>query len=141
MLFCGLNSDSFDIVPFRQGMWNKLYLLNSKDEKTGTITPKINSHPIPSNLWYTLESNVGTIEYVHAHTSIPVPKIFVSDSSMINALGFECMIIEKLKGEPYSDTSIVLSFEVQKELNRTVAGWVDELSRLQIDRIGSLYRQ
>ena len=122
-------------------MWNKLYLIASKNERTGVITERIFRIPLPVYPWFKIQSEVATMNYVRKETSIPIPKVYVFESSMENALGFEWMIMEKIDGRTFRDAKKSISQPMRVNLNRTIAEWVDRLSRLQFDRIGSLYRE
>jgi hypothetical protein len=39
--FCGINPTNFTVTLFHKGMWNKLYLITSKEERTGAVTKRI----------------------------------------------------------------------------------------------------
>lgn len=141
MQFCGINPDDFSIVPFRQGMRNKLYKITSENKTAGTSTECIFRVALPVDPWFKLQSEVATMEYVRQNTSIPIPRVYVFDSSMTNDLGFEWMIIENLDGKTYRDAKASMSQPMKENLHRTIAEWVDQLSKLRFDRIGSLYRE
>ena len=47
--------------------------------------------------------------------------------------------MEKVQGVSLYDTWDIMGYIVKKELTRTVANWVDQISRLKFDKIGSLY--
>ncbi|KAI9755315.1 MAG: hypothetical protein M1835_000833, partial [Candelina submexicana] len=96
--------------------------------------------------FYKVESDVATTEYVRRHTTIPVPKIYIFDSSTNNELGVEWMIMEKNKGTRLSDSSTwghncldAQIWDAKTKLAELLASWVDQLSRQKFDKIGSLY--
>ncbi|KAI9707006.1 MAG: hypothetical protein M1820_004594 [Bogoriella megaspora] len=141
MEFCGIDPRTFSVAPFREGMWNKLYLITSEKEGTGVITERIFRIALPVNPWFKMQSEVATMEYVRKETSIPIPKVYVFESSMENALGFEWMIMEKMEGQTFRDARASMGQSIEESLNRTIAEWVHQLSQLHFDRIGSLYRE
>ncbi|KAI9692851.1 MAG: hypothetical protein M1822_004845 [Bathelium mastoideum] len=141
MQFCGIDPEKFSVAPFYEGMWNKLYLITSKNERTGAITERIFRITLPVNPWFKIQSEVATMEYVRKETSIPIPKVYIFESSMANALGFEWMIMEKMEGRTFKDARESISQPIKESLNGTIAEWVHQLSQLQFDRIGSLYRE
>ncbi|KAF2416322.1 hypothetical protein EJ08DRAFT_600604, partial [Tothia fuscella] len=108
---------------------------------TGALTERIFRIPLPVNPWYKMQSEVATMEYVRQNTSIPIPKLYVFESSMENELGFEWMIMEKVGGHAYGDVKDTIGLPGKEKLYRTIAGWVNELSALEFDAIGSLYRE
>jgi hypothetical protein len=139
--FCGIDPNNFSVHPFHQGMWNKLYLIKSTDKTTSVTTERIFRIPLPVNPWFKIQSEVATMEYARLKTSIPIPKVYVFESSMDNDLGFEWMIVEKIDGQAFADVKDSMSQGAKERLNATIADWVHELSMLQYDVIGSLYRQ
>jgi hypothetical protein len=80
------------------------------------------------------------MEFVRLQTTIPVPRVYIFDSSGENELGLEWMIMEKIDGHTLGSVLEAELSMLQKErVYRDVAGWVHQLSTLQFDKIGSLY--
>ncbi|KAF2008709.1 hypothetical protein BU24DRAFT_415763 [Aaosphaeria arxii CBS 175.79] len=139
--FCGIDPSNFSVLPFHQGMWNKLYLIKSTDKSTHVTTERIFRISLPVNPWFKIQSEVATMEYIRLKTSIPVPKVYIFESSMENDLGFEWMIMEKIDGQTFAVAENSMSQVAKERLNTTIADWVHELAMLQFDVIGSLYRE
>ena len=81
---------------FAQGGWNKVYQISY----TGHETTYLLRIPIPVIPFYKTESEVATIAYLSANTTIPVPRIIAWHSSQDNVLGFEWILMEKLNAMP-----------------------------------------
>lgn len=47
--------------------------------------------------------------------------------------------MEKIEGRSFREFENFLTFESKRQLARTVADWLDQLSRLTFDEIWSLY--
>jgi hypothetical protein len=80
------------------------------------------------------------MEFVRLQTTIPIPRVYIFDSSGENELGLEWMIMEKIDGHTLGSViEAELSMRQKERVYRDVAGWVHQLSTLQFDKIGSLY--
>jgi hypothetical protein len=80
------------------------------------------------------------MEFARLQNTIPLPRVYMFDSSGENELGLEWMIMEKIDGHTLD--SVIedeLSMGQKERVYRDVAGWVHQLSTLQFDKIGSLY--
>ncbi|GME28794.1 Aminoglycoside phosphotransferase [Neofusicoccum parvum] len=136
---CGLPNDDITVEFFAEGMYNKVYTVSATDVATGHTKACIFRCAMPDFPWYRLQIEVSTIELVRHHTSIPVPKIYAFDSSMKNDLGLEWMLMEKVQGQTYCEAEESMSYESKVKLYRTVAEWVDQLSRITFDKMGGVY--
>lgn len=136
---CGLTNDKINIEFLAEGSFNKVYTVSSVDEDTKVTHECIFRCSLPGAPWYKTQSEVATMELVRRNTKIPIPKVFVFDSSMENALGLEWMMMEKINGKMYEDVEKDLGFDAKIRLYRQAAEWIDELSRLHFDKIGALY--
>ncbi|KAI9873666.1 MAG: Phosphotransferase enzyme [Pleopsidium flavum] len=142
----GFGTKDISVEFFAGGALNKLYTITSTTAQPDQKHQCIFRVTMPVDPWYKTESEVATIEYVRRHTSIPVPEIYAFDSSVDNKLGFEWIMMEKVKGQPllhYWDTHThqvdIFDMATKLQIARTVAEWVHQLSKLTFDRIGSLY--
>ncbi|EKG20484.1 Aminoglycoside phosphotransferase [Macrophomina phaseolina MS6] len=136
---CSLPNEDINVEFLAEGSFNKVYTVSSKDKTTGAAHECIFRCSLPSAPWYKTQSEVATMEFVRKYTKIPVPKVFVFDSSMDNALGLEWMMMEKINGKMFGDVEEGLDFDAKVRLYRQVAEWIDELSRIRFDKIGALY--
>lgn len=137
MRLCGLPSEGFDVEFLAEGRWNQVYTISALDD--GVVKECIFRLALPDFPWYRTQIEVSTTEFIRHHTSIPVPRIYAFNSSMKSLLGLEWMLMEKVQGRTYADAEWSLSFEKRANIHRKVADWVDELSRIEFDKIGSLY--
>ncbi|KAI0311007.1 hypothetical protein OF83DRAFT_1069550 [Amylostereum chailletii] len=85
------------------------------------------------------ESEIATMDYIRAYTSIPVPIVYHYDANPYNRLGGEYMIMSKAKGVPLSSVYHDMS-------HHDLTGFLDNLASLVIPlfahrfpSIGSLY--
>ncbi|KAK0609787.1 hypothetical protein DIS24_g12263 [Lasiodiplodia hormozganensis] len=139
VFLCSLPNDDITVEFLAEGMYNKVYTVEATNPETGETTECIFRCALPDFPWYRIQTEVSTMELVRHHTTIPVPKIYAFDSSMKNALGLEWMLMEKIQGQTLCDAKETMSFESKVELHKTVADWVDQLSRITFDKMGSIY--
>lgn len=120
---------------FAGGAFNKLYLVSY----AGSSTSYIFRVSLPVYPFFKTESEAATLNYVHANTSIPVPRVFAWDSSPDNELGFEWILMEKLAGAPLLDVWRKIEWKRKLVLIESLAGLVNQLGNPKFDHIGSLY--
>ncbi|OCK86599.1 uncharacterized protein K441DRAFT_649987, partial [Cenococcum geophilum 1.58] len=138
---CGFPNADITVEYLTEGSWNKAYTVSSIDEQTGARHECIFRVALPVVPWYKVQSEVATMEYVRINTTIPVPRVYAFDSSMNNAVGLEWILMEKIQGESYGDAADYMSTGAKLEVKRKIAEWMDQLSKLTFDGIGSLYCQ
>ncbi len=120
---------------FAQGGFNKLYQISY----TGHHTSYLLRVALSIEPYYKTESEVATIAYLRANTSIPVPEVFAWDSNGKNELGFEWILMAKIDGIPLFDVWRKVPWERKLKLTETIAGMVKQLRNCKFDRIGGLY--
>lgn len=130
-----LDDALLEVVFFAEGGFNKLYEISYADHPTNYIL-RVALPVIP---FYKTESEVATIAYVRANTSIPVPRIFAWDSNCQNELTYEWILMEKLAGVPLWDVWRQVSWDRKLELTEEVAAMIAQLQHFKFDRIGSLF--
>jgi hypothetical protein len=138
---CGFSGcKNVSVEFFKEGAINKLYIISAIETHTGNPIERILRSSMPIHPWFTIQSEVATMEFVRLQTTIPVPRVYIFDSSGENELGLEWMIMEKIDGHTLGSVLEAELSMLQKErVYRDVAGWVHQLSTLQFDKIGSLY--
>ncbi|KAJ9665285.1 hypothetical protein H2201_004577 [Coniosporium apollinis] len=136
---CGFSSEDITVQFLTEGLWNKVYTVSCPDHAAGTVQQCILRLALPVDPWHKVQSEVATMEYVRMQTSVPVPKVYAFDSSANNKLRLEWILMEKIQGKPYKEVEDVLDFDTREQLHKTAADWVDQLSKLRFDKIGSLY--
>ena len=137
--FIAPEAETFSVELLAQGAFNQAYNIAAENTATGFRKEYVFRVPLPIYPHYKLESDVATTEFVRHTTTVPVPIIYAFDSSPNNKLGFEWMLMEKVKGVSLDDAWDTMEYSAKQELTRTVANWMDQLSRLEFDKIGSLY--
>lgn len=84
-------------------------------------------------------SEVATLAWVRRITKIPVPVVIAHDSSRDNILGFEWILMSKLRGKPLADEWPSLSSPAKKQLVRKLAEFSSTLFEHQLRGIGDIY--
>ncbi|KAK2767010.1 hypothetical protein FQN54_006327 [Arachnomyces sp. PD_36] len=91
--------------------------------------------------YFTVEAEVATLDFVHSHTSIPVPKVLEWNSDPTNPVGVEYILLERIPGVQLTTKwGTMKSLEKMAILERIVDMEV-EISKLQFPAYGSLYFQ
>lgn len=87
-------------------------------------------------------SEVATLSFVRANTSIPVPRVVAFDADYSNELGFEWILMEGINSNhfPLQERWRELSWLQKELLVRKVADYVAQLSGLELSGIGSVFR-
>lgn len=80
-----------------QGAFNQASNIIAANKATGFCEEYVFRVALPIYPHYKLESDVATTEFVRHTTTVPVPIIYAFDSSPNNKLGFEWMLMEKVK--------------------------------------------
>jgi aminoglycoside phosphotransferase (APT) family kinase protein len=93
---CGFGSKNFSVEFFKKGAFNKLYIISAIETRTGNRIERILRFSMPIHPWFTIQSEVATMEFVRLQNTIPVPRVYMFDSSGENELGLEWMIMEKI---------------------------------------------
>ncbi|CAE7125485.1 unnamed protein product [Rhizoctonia solani] len=86
------------------------------------------------------ESEIATINYVRAHTNIPVPFVYAYDSDPYNKLGGEYIIMSKAPGVPLIRHFHSMSANKMHDLLKNLAEMLIPLSAHTFPAIGSLYQ-
>ncbi|OGM48103.1 hypothetical protein ABOM_002935 [Aspergillus bombycis] len=88
----------------------------------------------------TTASEVGILEYVRKHTSIPVPRVFAWSSDNSNPVGAEYIIMEKAAGVPLFEQWGKMA-EIEKlGLIRSLTKLESQLATIHFPAYGGLYR-
>lgn len=128
--------DSLLVISFfAQGGFNKLYQISYKGHHTSYLLRVA----LPIEPYYKTESEVATIAYLRANTSIPVPQVFAWNSNSKNELRFEWILMAKIDGIPLIDVWRKVPWERKLKLTETIAEMVKQLRTCKFDRMGGLY--
>lgn len=137
--FIAPETETISVEFLAQGAFNQAYNITAENKATGFRKEYVFRVALPIYPHYKVESDVATTEFVRHTTTVPVPIIYAFDSSPNNKLGFEWMLMEKVEGVSLYDVWDTMGYSAKQELTRTVADWMDQLSRLKFNKIGSLY--
>ena len=137
--FIAPETETVSVELLAQGAFNQAYNITAENKATGFHKEYVFRVALPIYPHYKVESHVATTEFVRHTSTVPVPIIYAFDSSPDNKLGFEWMLMEKVKGVSLYDVWETMGYSTKQELTRTVANWMDQISRLKFHRIGSLY--
>lgn len=87
-----------------------------------------------------IESSLATMEYVRAHTTIPVPQVYFVNHDENHVVGSAFLLMERMPGtgETLCDVWDELSREQKIGLVGDVAGILGQLAELRFDSIGCL---
>ena len=132
-----VDDNSLEITFFSAGAFNKLYLITYPRHETSYLFRVT----LPVCPFFKTESEVATLTYLLANTSIPVPHVFAWDSTANNELGFEWILMERLGGLPLGDVWRQIPWDSKVTLTERLAEIVNQLGNHTFDRIGSLYFQ
>ncbi|TRM64034.1 hypothetical protein BD626DRAFT_536706 [Schizophyllum amplum] len=86
-----------------------------------------------------LRSEAATMQYVRAHTTIPVPDILVLSDDPENGVGAQYVVMGRAPGAPLDTLWPVLSEEHKRAVLDQIANALAQLARLRFDQIGSLH--
>ena len=124
-----------EISDFAYGAFNKLYLVSYAGHNVSYLFRAT----LPIVPFYKTESEVATLAYLRAKTSIPVPQTIAWDSSADNDLGFEWILMDKVAGVELRSVWRRMPWERKLELVDELAGFIQELRAHTFSAIGSLY--
>ncbi|KAI1109589.1 hypothetical protein F5Y14DRAFT_444572 [Nemania sp. NC0429] len=86
------------------------------------------------------ESEVATLDWVRRHTRLPVPHVRAYDASRNNPLGYEWLLMTKLKGKPLSESWSSVTIGLKERIVIQIADFVASTFNQPFhDGIGSLF--
>ncbi len=131
-----LDDTRLEVRFFAQGGFNKLYQISY----TGHHPNYLLRAALPIVPYYKTESEVATIAYLRANTTIPVPRVLAWDSDCNNELTFEWILMEQLPGVALFDLwPRKVPWDRKLELTQTIAGMIKQLENCKFNHIGGLY--
>lgn len=137
--FIAPETETISVELLAQGAFNQAYNIIAENKATGFRKEYIFRVALPIYPYYKVESDVATTEFVRHTTTVPVPIIYAFDSCPNNKLGFEWMLMEKVNGVSLDDAWDTMGYNTKQKLTRTIADSMDQISRLEFHKIGSLY--
>ena len=130
-----LNDTSLEVTFFAEGAYNKLYEISA---------PELNSNyllraTLPAEPYFKTESEVATIAFLRANTTISVPRIIAWQSNLDGDLGSEWILMEKLEGVTLLSVWRKIPWGRKLSLVEEIAKFTKELQSYRFDKIGGLY--
>ena len=126
---------NFHVQFFAEGAFNKLYRVTYTTHPTSYMFRVT----LPIDPFFKVESEVATLAFVRARTSIPVARVIAWDSNWDTDLGFEWLLTEMIEGVTLHDVWRQVPWERKLSLTEEVARMIVQLQRHEFDNIGSLY--
>ncbi|EEU33558.1 uncharacterized protein NECHADRAFT_56498 [Fusarium vanettenii 77-13-4] len=123
------------ISPFAQGAFHRLYCLSS-DHTTAEYLMRV---ALPVDPFFKTESEVATMDYIRRNSSIPVPEIVAYASSASNELGFEWILMERVRGVPLEQVWDTMPFQAKMHLTVELARSLKKLRQRPFPMLGSIY--
>ncbi|RMJ10436.1 hypothetical protein CDV36_009937 [Fusarium kuroshium] len=127
-------SSPVQVEFFAQGAFNKLYQVMIPDQPSLMLRISL-----PVDPRYKTLSEVATMRWVNAVTTIPLPQVIGYNSSLDSALGFEWILMTRLGGTSLSDAWAHIDFSTKSALVRQFALFEASLFRNQLSGIGNIY--
>jgi len=130
-----IEEDLLDVSFFAEGGFNKLYQITYHDHRPSYLLRVA----LPVDPYLKTESEVATIAFLRAQTSMPAPRIIAWQSNRNGELGFEWILMEKIQGVPMCDVWRKIPWERKLVLVEVLAGFIKEMQDQKFDSIGALY--
>ena len=130
-----LDESTLEISFFAEGAFNKLYQISALELPSSYLLRVT----LPVEPFFKTESEVATVAFLRANTSIPVPNIIAWQSNLEGDLGYEWMLMEKLDGVALYDVWRKVPWDRKLALVDNIAELITELQSHVFDKIGALY--
>lgn len=120
---------------FAQGTFNKTYeaiIPNQEHRYLFRVT-------LPVDPFWKTESEVATLAFLRQKTTIPVPQVVAWSSTARNTIGYEWILLKKVKGVPLKRECRAMPMDAKIRISERLAAYALELCALAFDNIGSLY--
>ncbi|RPA74547.1 hypothetical protein BJ508DRAFT_366176 [Ascobolus immersus RN42] len=140
---CLQTAEDVTVSFLAKGSFNKAYVIKTgADDSEKEFVFRV---ALPLYPHYKTASEVANLLFLRKHTTIPVPQVIAYNSSADtsdNELGFEWILMERVKGVPLRKLwrrSTELA-RLERVVER-VAGFVKQLQDIRFPAVGSLYRE
>jgi hypothetical protein len=129
----GSHGACIDISTLQRGTFHEIRVLHFEDGWTciGRFTRE--AEPLAK-----VESELATLEHVRKHTTIPVPKVYLTNHSDNNCVGAPFVLMERMHGVPLGDIWEDLSLDHKLDAIKQLAGIHGQLASQKFDTIGSI---
>ena len=130
-----LDAAFLEVRFFTEGATNRIYAITYAGQELQYLLRVA----APVDPYFKTGSEVATYAFLRQHTTIPVPKIIAWDSSTSCGLGFEWILIEKVKGVELAAVWRHITWDQKVALTKRIAITVAELQTHPFPTIGSLF--
>lgn len=130
-----LDDGSLRVSFFTEGAFNKLHLISYARHHTEYLFRVT----LPIEPYFKTESEVATLAFLRTNTSIPVARVIAWDSDSDNELGFEWLLMERVKGVTLQSVWREMSWQGKHVLTADLSGMIKLLHDIKFDLVGSLY--
>ncbi len=130
-----VDDEILEVSFFAEGLYNKLYKISYPGHHPSYLLRVT----VPVLPYLKTESEVATIAYLRANTSIPVPRVIAWQSNNVNELGYEWMLMEVIDGVPLFKVWRKIPWEQKLKLVDELARHVKDMQDHSFDSIGALY--
>ncbi|KAI1844344.1 hypothetical protein JX266_009438 [Neoarthrinium moseri] len=84
-------------------------------------------------------SEVATLDWVKANTSVPVPRVLAYNADRSTPIGFEWIAMEKMPGKPWADAYRDMAFSAKEEVVRQISRFNSETYQRPLNGIGNIF--
>lgn len=135
-----LNTDRVSVEWFEGGTFNILYTVDIPQPNGASPDREYMLRiTLPVEPFYKTASEVATLSYLKEHTSIPVPRVIDHSSTAENELGYEWILMERIRGVTFGRKMLCIDQETKVKLLRSIVDVVHQLQKLRFPVIGNLY--
>ena len=131
------SADTGPLIKFAEGGFNRIFQTTcASDGKQVLIKLPF---PFVRPKEYTVASEVATLEYLRLN-DIPVPRVHgYSSSRVLNTVGTEYIVLEKIEGIPLGDRWFSLTVKERYKVIEQIVHLEQKLFALQLPAHGSIY--
>jgi len=116
-----------------QGAFKKLYIARAGGEE---VVVRVT---LPIDPKWKMLSEVATLEWVRKMNHLPVLEVLAYGADGANPIGFEYIVMEKMRGQPLADVWHDIHFDAKAKLASQLASFCAETFQQQTNRIGNLF--
>ena len=116
-----------------EGAFNKVYKVQSREE---SLIMRIS---LPLDPHFKTESEVATLRFMQEHGGVPIPAVRAYNSSRVNSIGFEWILMEFMPGASLEDRWHEMSWAAKETIAKQLALHYSRMSKHRFSAIGNIY--
>ncbi|CAK4032361.1 Hypothetical predicted protein [Lecanosticta acicola] len=125
-----------NVEKFADGLYNKAFLMTMDDQQEVVAKVPNPNADIPR---LTTASEVATMDFMRNTLNTPAPRVLAWNSSCMNPVRAEYIIMEKAQGVQLASVLPTMSAEQKGQVIRAIARYQREWLKVTFHKIGSLY--